>query len=74
MGTLSVMDRSGDTKVIWDHNNPDEVAAARKTFDDLKKKRFTAYAVKGSGEKGTVLDQFDPAEERIIMSPAMAGG
>lgn len=74
MGTLHVMDRQGDTKLMWDRKNTDEVAAARRTFEDLKKKGFSAYAVKGSGDKGVALTRFDAAEERIIMSPPMAGG
>jgi len=74
MGSLEVMDRTGDTKLIWDHNNADEVAAAKKTFKDLRAKGFVAYAVKGSGEKGKVVTEFDHSEERIILSPPMAGG
>jgi len=68
------MDREGDTKVIWDSGNAAEVAAAQKTFRDLKAKGFTAYSVKKKGAKGKALASFDPEAERIIMSPPMAGG
>lgn len=74
MSELSVMDRTGDTKVIWDSGNADEVAVARDTFTKLKKKGFLAYSVKKGGEKGTILTEFDPEAEKIIMSPPMAGG
>ena len=74
MGTLSVLDRTGDTKLIWDSGNADEVAAARKTFKDLKGKGFIAYSVKRKGAKGKAMASFDPDTERIIMSPPMAGG
>lgn len=76
MGEMAVMDRSGDLKVIWDKNNPDEVEAARKQFEELtSKKRFLAYRVEGKkGEKGEVIRTFDPDAERIILAPPMVGG
>jgi len=74
MGTLAVMDRGGDTKLMWDSGNTDEVASAHKMFKDLKAKGFTAYSVKKKGARGKALAAFDPDAEKIIMSPAMAGG
>lgn len=74
-GELSMMDHAGDTKIIWDADNADEVAAARRTFDDLRKKGFAAYSVEGKdGEKNEVVREFDPEAERIIMAPPMVGG
>jgi hypothetical protein len=73
-GELSILDHTGDTKLIWDSNNGDEVSNARETFDKLRKKGFIAYAVKKDGEKGEVLTKFDPTVEKIIMCAAMAGG
>jgi hypothetical protein len=74
MGTLCKLDHTGDTKLIWDPANVDEVAAARTTFDSLKAKGFIAYRVAAGGEKGTVLSQFDKSAEKIIMTPALQGG
>lgn len=74
MSELTVMDRTGDTKIIWDVGNEEEVAVARDAFTKLKKKGFLAYSVKKGGEKGSILTEFDPAAEKIIMSPPMAGG
>jgi hypothetical protein len=74
-GTLHVMDSTGDTRLMWDKGNEDEVSAARRTFRDLKAKGYLAYSVRGKkGEKGTVLREFDPDAERIIMSPQLVGG
>lgn len=74
-GVLHVMDRSGDTRLMWDKGNDDEVSAARETFRKLKEKGFLAYRVHGKkGEKGDVIREFDPAAERIIMSPQLVGG
>ena len=74
MPEMLVMDSSGDTKTIWDSQNADEVANARRTFDDLKKKRYLAYRVKGEGTKGQLMTEFDPDAEKMILSPPMAGG
>ena len=74
MAELAVMDRTGDTKTIWDANNPDEVEVARETFNSLKKKRYIAYSVAGDGSKGSIITEFDPNAGKIIMSPPMAGG
>lgn len=74
MPEMAVMDRTGDTKTIWDKNNPDEVEAARSTFNRLTKKGYVAYTVVGEGKKGSVIKDFDPDAEKIILSPPLAGG
>lgn len=75
MSVMEVMDPTGDTKIIWDAANEDEVENARRTFDDLKKKGFIAYSVKGkNGKKGEIIREFDPDAERLIMAPPMQGG
>lgn len=74
MSTMHVMDVTGDTKVMWSADNPDEVEAAKETFDRLKKKKFLAYTVKDNGEKGEVIREFDKTAERIIMAPQLVGG
>ena len=73
-GEMSIMGKEGDTKVIWDSENEDEVSSAKKTFEDLKKKGYSAFSVKKGGEKGSRLDKFDADEEKMIMAPAMRGG
>lgn len=74
-GTMSVLGKEGDTKVIWNPDNRDEVDQARSTFDNLKRKGFTAFSVKGKdGEKDQMIHEFDPQAARIIMVPRVAGG
>jgi hypothetical protein len=73
-GLLAVMDRTGDTKVIWDRHNEAEVEAARATFDSLRSKGYLAYTVNKDGTTGEVIRAFDPTAEKIILSPPMAGG
>lgn len=74
MPELIAMDRTGDTRIIWDPQKADEVSAARKLFDELKGKRYLAYKVKKDGSKGEVIREFDPEAERIILAPPMTGG
>ena len=73
-GELCILDHTGDTKMIWDARNEDEVEAVRRTFDDLKRKGYLAYSVSKDGSKGEVIREFDPSSEKIIMSPPMVGG
>lgn len=74
LGTMRIIDATGDTKLIWDSDNEAEVENARRSFNDLKKKKYNAYSVKKDGEKGSVITEFDPNAEKIIMAPQMAGG
>jgi hypothetical protein len=64
----------GDYKVTWDPENEDEVKAAQKSFDDLRKKGMACYSVTKKGAKGRVLTKFDPDAEAMIMAPALVGG
>lgn len=74
-GTLAILDRTGDTKLIWDRAIPAEVENARRTFDDLRGKSFFAYRVTGKkGARGEQITEFDPTAERIILVPPMQGG
>lgn len=74
-GAISVLDRNGDLKVIWDKSKPVEVEAARKTFNDLIGKQYLAFDVKDAkGEKGEQIREFDPEVGRLIFSPVMVGG
>lgn len=74
LGTMRIIDITGDTKIIWDSTKQAEVDNARQTFDNLRKKKYNAYSVKKDGEKGSVITEFDPEAEKIIMAPPMAGG
>ena len=71
---MACLDRTGDTRIIWDPDKPEEVAAAERTFDELKKKGYTAFSVRKNGEKDKVVRTFDPDSEKIILAPALVGG
>lgn len=69
------MRRSGDTKVIWDPKNNDEIEAAEAQFDVLIDKGFKAYKVDKKGDKsGSPIKKFDPKAGKLIMVPAIVGG
>ena len=74
MGQLRVMGAEGDVKTTWDTAKPDEVAEAKAQFDRLIAKGYQAYAVKGNGDKGERIREFDPDAGRIILAPQMRGG
>lgn len=73
---MAELNETGDTRVIWDSENEDEVEAARATFERLTKDRkFAAFAVKGKGgAQGERIHTFDPEAERIILVPQTVGG
>ena len=65
----------GDVRKMWDRNNPDEVADARRSFEDLKSKGYVAFLAEGKkGDQGKRLDRFDPDAERIILVKQNVGG
>jgi hypothetical protein len=70
--TLNILDHTGDTELTWDHDRDVEVRAAREMFASLKKKGYLAYRVHGDDRE--VIREFDPAAERIVMSPQLVGG
>lgn len=74
-GEMAILDKTGDTKLIWSTDKPDEVETAREMFDKLRKKGYLAYKVVDTdGKKGEQMHTFDPSAGRIIMAPAMVGG
>jgi hypothetical protein len=74
-GELAIMDRTGDTKLMWAVGNQIEMDAAKELFEKLRKQGYMAYkAVGEKGDKGEVLHSFDPEAGRIIMVPALKGG
>lgn len=74
MGEMATLNKLGDVRIIWNPDIPAEVAAAKKSFDDLTKKGHLAFAVKRSGDKGEQIREFDPEAEKIILAPPMRGG
>jgi len=72
MGELRVMEMSGDIKTIWDKDKEDEVEAARKQFNEMKKKGYIPFSVDKSGEKGKKIEEFDFARASSSLERAVA--
>ena len=73
-GEMFIQDKTGDTKLVWDANKPDERENAERTFKDLKSKGYMAYKVVGKGDKGEQMRDFDPYAEKVIMALPLQGG
>ena len=71
---IAVLGKEGDTKIFWDRRNADEVDNARKSFTDLRKKGFAAFAMDRDDKKGKQINEFDLNAERILMVPPLQGG
>ena len=73
---LHITDSTGDTRIMWDPRNQDEIDTAKAAFDAAKKKGMLAYAVDPStAEKtGEVIRDFDPQRGKIIMTKQLQGG
>ena len=76
MGEMAILDKEhGDLKLIWDPENAEEVTAARKMFDDMRKKGHMAWDVGEKGRKGdNEIKQFNPSLEKIIITPPVKKG
>lgn len=75
VGCLSEPNKHGDTRVMWDSRNAEEVDAARAQFDSLRGKGYLAYKAEGKdGNRGEVIREFDPTAERIILVKPPVGG
>jgi hypothetical protein len=74
--SLHITDATGDTRIMWDPRNRDEVATAKAAFDAAKSKGMLAYSVDpDSGEStGTVIREFDKKAGKIIMVRQTQGG
>lgn len=72
--SMAEIDATGDTKTIWDPDNPDEVEIARDAFNKLKKKNYVIYNVTEDGKPGSVMHTFDPSATRLVARPAIQGG
>lgn len=72
---MAVMGKEGDLKTIWSKDEPDEVAAAKKQFEEMTGKGYVAFKVEGkAGDKGEIMRTFDPNAERVILCPPLKGG
>lgn len=68
------MRRAGDTKILFDPKNEDEVEVAETQFYSLLERGFKAFKVKKSGDTGREVKKFNPKEGKYILVPEIGGG
>lgn len=71
---LSILDSTGDTRIMWNPKDKDERATAEAAFDKAKEKGMIAYSVGENGEPGEVLTSFPKKAGKVIMAPQLVGG
>jgi hypothetical protein len=66
-GVMRVLDENGDSRVVWDRRDKNQVKEAFAKFKDFIVKGYRAYVVRGDGSRGSRLDEFDPLLEEILV-------
>lgn len=73
-GAFYVMDKSGDTKSIWDPKNSDEVEVAGEMFEKMIKKGYSAFYVGDDHEAAEKMEKFDAKAGKVIFTAPMVAG
>jgi len=73
MASQIVMDRTGDTRRMFDKQDRAEVARAEQRFMELTGAGFTAAVRSGPGEQ-RIIRSFDPTAEQTLFYPRLVGG
>jgi hypothetical protein len=77
MGTMRVLDSTGDTAVAWDVDDAEAVRAAEALFARLlTEERRMAFArpAGARAEDSELIRAFDPTAEEILMVRPIQGG
>ena len=74
MGSMQVLFEEGDNQLSWDPSIPEEVRAARSTFEQYVKKGYIACRLDKGGSRGTLIEKFDPEAEEILLLAMLEGG
>jgi hypothetical protein len=65
----------GDIRKIWDPEDDDDVADARRSFEDLTSKGYRIYRAEGKkGDRGELMRKFEPGAGRLIAVKQNVGG
>jgi predicted helicase len=67
MGSITILNRTGDERIDWDPADPDEVRKAAAEFERLKGEGYNFYAVEDA--KGKQVKRFDPKAGKLIAAP-----
>ncbi|MET4476490.1 hypothetical protein [Bradyrhizobium sp. F1.13.3] len=73
MATQIVMDRTGDSRHLFDHHDPTGLAEAEQRFKSLTGQGFTAATRTRAGDL-KVVRSFDPTADETLFYPRLVGG
>ena len=75
MGTIRILNHTGDTRVQWATDDRASVARAIRLFGD-QQRRGVAFARTGGQPAAAahIITEFDPSAEEIIFTRPVAGG
>lgn len=69
--TIHVLNFTGDARLEWDVNNPEDVTAARTMFEASIAKGLVAYETTTRGRRvGNPITEFSPDLARVVFVPA----
>jgi len=74
MGQLHILDKTGDSRIIWNVGDTEHVKTAKATFDGLRAKGYSMFSIKADGDTGGRVDEFKPELEQVIAVPRIVGG
>jgi hypothetical protein len=72
-GVMNIMDHSGHKQLHWNLDEVEDVAVARKTFDKLTSRGYSAFGSRENEAKHLIRD-FDPTMTEVVMVPVTVGG
>ena len=76
MGTMRILDPTGDTAIEWKVDDPASVAEADALFARLTAERKLAFAraAGAPAAEAELIRRFDPTAEEIVWVRPVAGG
>lgn len=85
MASIRTIDTTGDTKIEWDHTDPEQTKKAEEEFNRLKAQGYMFFRLKPSGDKGgyvhnfdenngaDLIGEFDPKADVVASKPVVGG-
>ena len=76
MGTMRIIDRTGDTVIDWRPDDPTSVEEAEAIFERLRRERQMPFgrAAGAPAKDAVLLRSFDPTLEEIVWVRPVQGG
>ena len=71
--TMSILDRTGDTRMSWTEGDEKATDLARSTFERFVNAGYLAASMDTPTE-GRAIREFDPKALEIVLTPAVVAG